>query len=97
MIMFRIIGLSLAKAKQAVCIRAAWLSRQLVSRDHLSMTVVSKNSTLDSSLGFQVAGLYWIPVFAVFRIPQAKVTRNPHSFTWGASFAKSAVRELYVS
>ena len=71
MILFRIIGLSQAKAKQVVCIRAAWLSRQLVSRDHLSTDRCFQEFYSGYILvwGFQVAGLYWIPVFAVFRIP----------------------------
>ena len=89
MILFRIIGLSLAKAKQAVCIRAAWLSRQLVSGDHLSVTVVSKNSPVDSSLG--IPGSWTLLDSSVCCIPDSIGKNYPESglLAWGASFAKS--------
>ena len=109
MILFRIIGLSLAKAKQAVCIRAAWLSRQLVSRDRLSMTVVAKNSTLDSSLG--IPGSWTLLDSSVCCIPDSIGENYPGIRTplHGAHhlrnqknlrseiFLRSAVRELFVS
>ena len=44
-----------------------------VSRDHLSMTVSYHFAPYEGKWilvwGFQEAGLYWIPVFAEFRIP----------------------------
>ena len=94
MILFRIIGLSLAKAKQAVCIRAAWLSRQLLSRDHLSMTFVSKNSSLDSSLG--IPGSWTLLDSSVCCIPDSIGKNYPESGLLYMGRIICEIREIYV-
>ena len=94
MILFRIIGLSLAKAKQAVCIRAAWLSRQLVSGDHLSVTVVSKNSPVDSSLG--IPGSWTLLDSSVRCIPDYIGKNYPESGLLYMGRIICEIRKIYV-